>query len=459
MSRHDARAVAAAVSAAALAPLPLALAQRVFVSLPVDSRARAACVSRAWRDALADPAQWTRLVVSEEGGIPWARATDVLLLGAVTRARGRLHRLDVTGPHQITPAVLRAVLALNARSLRVLRVHTVATIDEAGEDEPSHVLLLEPLLRAAPQLRVLDACGTCMCDSAPRFMRAQPPFGPLQLRSLQVDCLQSDDADAFRGGLDSVAPFAAALADAALQPTLAHVNLLRADTQRPEVMDALVDAALARPLRKLSLATCTPPAAAPLARLLRGGTLTYLTWWRDDPEHALLAPDAPMLDAAGAALVADALRATTALASLRLTQANLCGDMQAALVLLSALVGHRSLRELLLTRERPATAVEGAKLGAALGALVAADAPALQSLNVTSCFLCDGGLAPIVDALPRNRHLRGLDISDNALSEEYARERLLPAVRANTSLRELQCHDYGNMGPAGADAVALVQRR
>ena len=44
------------------------------------------------------------------------------------------------------------------------------------------------------------------------------------------------------------------------------------------------------------------------------------------------------------------------------------------------------------------------------------------------------------------------------MSEAFARERLLPAVRANTTLQELQCGDYCS-GPAVTKAEELVRRR
>jgi hypothetical protein len=78
-----------------------------------------------------------------------------------------------------------------------------------------------------------------------------------------------------------------------------------------------------------------------------------------------------------------------------------------------------------------------AACAAALGALVAANAPALEEINLTYCYLGDAGLGPLVDALPHNTHLRTLNCQYNGISAAFARRRLLPAVRANTSLRKL----------------------
>ena len=91
-------------------------------------------------------------------------------------------------------------------------------------------------------------------------------------------------------------------------------------------------------------------------------------------------------------------------------------------------------------------------VGALLAPLVAADAPALEYLNLCVNSLGDDALAPLVDALPRNRHLRRLWVSHNGLTQRFAAERLLPAVRANTSLREL----HTMISP---EADALVKQR
>jgi len=80
-----------------------------------------------------------------------------------------------------------------------------------------------------------------------------------------------------------------------------------------------------------------------------------------------------------------------------------------------------------------AAAEDRGAFGDALAALIAVDAPALQVLVCRDNFLGDAGLAPIVEALPLNRHLRELDVSDNDMSEAFARERLLLTQRFASS--------------------------
>ena len=222
-------------------------------------------------------------------------------------------------------------------------------------------------------------------------------------------------------------------------------------------MDALVDAALARRLRALTLEFSPPPAAAPLARLLAEGSLVAFKI-RRFPQRAVGHDSTPLIDASGAALVADALRVNTTLTQLVLWRANLCLDMDAAGTLLGSLVDHPSLRELSITGENY-YAEHCHMFGAALAALIAADAPALHILNCSANYLRDDGLTPIVQALPLNHHLRELDMSENSMSEAFARERLLPAARANTSLRELKCITCPSGPRAAAEAAELVRLR
>ena len=138
--------------------------------------------------------------------------------------------------------------------------------------------------------------------------------------------------------------------------------------------------------------------------------------------------------------------------------------MGTAEVLLRSLAGHKSLQRLGLGQD--AGAPDG--LGPALAALVAADAPALQDLDVSAAydaeappFLSEAIVAPILDALQHNHHLRSLGIGNINMSEEFARERLLPALHANTSLRwlALYCVDESPAAEAVAEAVALVKAR
>jgi hypothetical protein len=428
--------------AATFASLPLTLAQRIFLALPVDARGRACCVCRAWRDALAEPSLWTRLDMSAVSAE--RRLFLPVLHGAARRARGQLRLLDLSQQLANLDDLL-PVLTANAGSLRELHLRFVTSRHSYDGDNP----LVEPVLAAAPLLQVLTAeIGSCTWEDAPQLLRAEPPCALLQMRHYLTVHFSSNGRSV--GGLERVAPFSAALADASLQPALSHLAVDYADTAQPAVMCALADAAIARRLRGLTLQSCTPPATAPLVRLLAQGSLAVLNLFHPNPLNM------PMFDPAGAALVADALRVNTTLTELHLSRANLCVDVRVAVSLLGALVGHPSLRELLIIYE-DATDEDCIVFGAALAALVAADAPALHVLDCWGNSLQDAGLAPIVDALALNRHLRTLKMGFNGMSEAFARDRLLPAVRANTTLRNLVCGNTAPGVPAAAEAEELVR--
>jgi hypothetical protein len=432
--------------AVTFASLPLLLAHRIFLALPVDARGRASCVCRAWRDALDDPSLWTRLdmsaVLVEEDE---AERFLAVFLGAVGRARGQLCHLQLSQQY-VGLNVLQPVLTANAGSLRELHLGFIRARSNGRvhDDVPS----IESAMAAAPQLQVLTTENVaCKWEDAPRMLRAEALFALLQMRRNLSVGFTHEDYPAV-GGMERVGQFAAALADATLQPALSHVCVLDADTAQPALMGALVDAALARRLPELMFLNCTPPAAAPLARLLAGNSLVTLHF---NPFRW------PFLEAADTALVAGALRVNTSLTKLVLGNAGLYIDNG---VILGALVGHPSLCELRIFGENT-TVERRATFGAAFAALIAADAPALHFFVCFNNSLGDAGLAPIVEALALNHHLRELHLSGNGMSEAFARERLLPAVRANTTLWDLRCADQDDepVPPAAAEADELVRLR
>jgi hypothetical protein len=442
---------------ATFASLPLPLARRIFLALPVNARGRASCVCRAWRDVLDDPSLWTRLVIS---AVPhalteaeWQRFLAVLR-GAASRARGHLRDLDLGGK-RVNLDVLLPVLTANADSLRELHLGHDVRLSDVGVHMHEYPLLdAAAIVAAAPLLQVLTVEDlACSWEEASRVLRTEPPFAPLQLGKPHSLIVHFEGRHRL-GGMERFAPFAAALADAASQPALVRLSIWHADTAQPALMGALVDAAVARRLLDLTFDSCTPPAAAQLARLLVQGSLTAFTVY--SPWSLEEGVGTPLFDAAGGALVADALRVNTTLTTLDLTY-DCFLDMGAARALVDALVGHPSLRSLGIHCKR-AAADERIAYGAALGALIAADAPALHGLVCCFNHLGDAGLAPIVEALPLNRHLRYLNLRDNDMREAFAREQLLPAVRANTTLLGIWCADH-QWPRAAAEAEDIVRRR
>jgi hypothetical protein len=72
-------------------------------------------------------------------------------------------------------------------------------------------------------------------------------------------------------------------------------------------------------------------------------------------------------------------------------------------------------------------------------------------------------MEPLFDALPHNTHLRVLDCTEVGVSRTLAAQRLLTAVRANTSLRCLSWGQSTENNPereeVSPEAIALVAAR
>jgi hypothetical protein len=369
---------------------------------------RCAEVCRGWRAVLSDASLWLRLDFSPAGGV--ARATDALVRAAAARAAGCLQALDLTGCGLITRDAIRAVAAENAGALVELRLAACLT----------NVQRLEALLQAAPLLRVLEAgVVSWSADEARRLLRNEAPFGPLRMHTLDMSGIE--DA----AGVVSFAEHAAAHA------SLSGLQVTDAPLNEPAALDAVVDMAVQRRLTYLALDDCgLSPASSPaLARLVGGAALRTLVL-NGEPAH--------LLDEPAAVLLGNALRANTTLTSVAFKFVRLFSDAAAAAALLGALTAHPSLQKLDFTRNNSEDDLAPAAMaaaGAALGALVAANAPALRELNLDGCDLTNAGLGPLVDSLPANTHLRVLKCGRNELSEAFMRDRLLPAVRANAWLQ------------------------
>jgi hypothetical protein len=423
------------------AALPHALALAIFSRLTVEQRLRCIEVCRGWRATLADHAAWMQLDLTRADG---SACSEALLRAATSRAGGQLRSLRLTYRRAMQAGVC-AVAAANAATLQELRLTAPA---DAFAEERCGIRDSEELLRAAPQLRVLEADAFCVAAHAHQVLRNEPPFGPLRVQHLEA--YHGENADAI----------IALAADMAAHEWLAGVSLHDVPLGAPDALDAVVDAALERRLSAVTFRFCEiSPASAPaLSRLLAGNALAELCIMTDF--RYLL------LDAPAAVLLANALRANTTLTSLSLV-GGLWNDDAAAAELLRALTAHPRLRLLDVSGHRPPYAgFDGSQeadlpeAGAALSALLA-NAPALQTLDIGWCGLGDAQMGPVVEALRHNTHLTKLDCRANAMSEAFARNELLPAVRANTSLRELAAAAIigADEGAAAREAEALVAAR
>jgi hypothetical protein len=412
------------------AALPHALLLRVFARVPVQQRLRCAEVCRGWRATLGDTTLWTELDLRRCVGD--ARGCSAALLhAAAARAGGRLRMLRLDS---VQLGVLCAVAAANAASLCVLQL--LDTLLSCAE--------VEALLLAAPQLRVLETELACNGEEEARSARALlrgEGLPPQCQCSVRVLFLWLDQLGADALGL---------AADLAAHGWTRKLTLNRAELSRA-TLDAVVDAALACRMTHIRLYECDlSPACAPaLVRLLAGNAVAQLAV--DNIAERQL------LDTAAAALLRDALQANTSLTSLTLRAVLLWQNATAAALLFGALVGHPRLRALDVSwNGTQGCEARRHTAGAALAQLLHANAPALLALRCNECSLTDTGVAPLCTALAHNTHLHTLDCSANYVSAAFARDVLLPDVRANTSLRELLV-DADE--PSSEEAMAHVAAR
>jgi hypothetical protein len=158
MSQHDAQ-LSDPNHVAAIDMLPPALLRAVFLSLPADARARAACVRRGWRAFLADPSLWLRLDLSTGSGVT-CRLNNAAVCAAAARAQGRLEALNIDRSSydvyvlDVAVAVYDVVEA-NAASLRELSGMYFDV--ENSPKEPDGLAELQELVASAPALEVLEA--------------------------------------------------------------------------------------------------------------------------------------------------------------------------------------------------------------------------------------------------------------------------------------------------------------
>jgi len=193
-------------------------------------------------------------------------------------------------------------------------------------------------------------------------------------------------------------------------------------------LTAFVDAAVQRETKALSFFHCSldPEHLPQLTRLLAS---SYL---RID----FYSVNEPLFIGDGVPTFCAALRASN-LHTLVHSGVRLFACLPDGLAVLDALTGHRSIEELRLLRcTSPSPAAQTA-VGEALGRLVAAES-VLTSLDLECCRLGDAGVGPLFAALAHNTMLQKLELAENAISRECARDVVLPTVRANTSLRKLE---------------------
>ncbi len=490
MRRTRARAAASGAPAAARCFGTLSageahtLLQLLLPWLPPDARARAAAVSRAWRDAAACQSVWARLDLS----CGCANSVDAPALAALCARAGvalvelRLPRC----PLLCTAAVLHALEAGGCVGLRTLAL----PVSRLGSGEYSSAYALPPLAlaglvdaaalrRACPALE--DVSAVLLCTDVSQATAAQLYPGASLTLLVPFDVLQDLPAAALchsavagltglgfhtDAGLteeQGVALAAAALPRDAAQCFNADGTAVRASLADLELVgvglgDAtagVLAAALRAPrcaLEALAVqaGTMTDAGAAALADALAGNTSLRSLRLLAQGEEPVRLGDA----AAGA--IAAAIRVNGTLHELRLS-GEFSEDATAALF--AALTGHAVLRTLFLLNadEAPISGVVGDALGTALRA----PGCRLETLVLTA----RGGIAAEASAafgagLAANTSLRILkfvSFADVPAPQRLATARAFrSALLANTTLTSLTLRADLDGRAAAALAPALA---
>jgi len=153
----------------------------------------------------------------------------------------------------------------------------------------------------------------------------------------------------------------------------------------------------------------------------------------------------------------DALRNCTSLQILGMRDVNLWADTTAASQLIAAMEGLPALNVVQLSQNhtdgRPA--VQRAA-GECMARLIA-HSSSLRDLELNGNDLGVAGMTPIFEALRCTSTLTELSLREEQFSPEFVRDVVLPAVRANTSLRNLEGLRLVNAGEEKKELLPELQ--
>ena len=415
-----------------------------LMRLPVDARLRAREVSRGCRTLLNEPRFWTVLDFSRGSGVE-ARVSRALLFAAGERGRGHLHTLNLTGVGGLSYEDLAQFVAAQGQSLRSVTVLEWLMISADS---------VTRLCRSAPLCTL--RCGVYCSGPAEALplLRCEAPCAQLHVVKLWVSGFYNNE--------HAVLDLAAALPS--------HSGKIKVLTVREAPLgNGVVAAALIRSIAEARVSNVTfdychiaPASLSGLTWLLEDGCLERL---HINNRHALF-EEGPDLTA-----FCHALRGST-LQKLELESCGMWQDPAAAGELLASLVGHPTLQELSLHYERVGDTDDARRTaGEQLASLITHNS-ALQKLTLCGSNLGEAGLLPIFEALRRSSTLKellyrmsyaaedggGYDY-DVDIERDFARDVILPALRANTSLRTLSFGHYDVPLPELVEAQAIVAAR
>jgi hypothetical protein len=194
-----------------------------------------------------------------------------------------------------------------------------------------------------------------------------------------------------------------------------------------------------------------------LAHLLRSGRVADLTIIAPQPQYELAFGSL----SAGVVALCGALRDCTSLTSLELSGCRMPHGVYTAL--LAAVTGHAKLRRLHVEYNLNPAAMDDVvgqrAVGAALAALLAANAPSMRELEVHDALSCREGLAPLCAALHGNAFLHRLSLLRDDMSVAFAADVLAPAAHACVTLRALESVSGNQLGGMGTSEGRAIRER
>ena len=415
--------------------LPWDFVALVLMRLPLDARLRAREVSRGWRALLNQPRFWLVLDFSRGSGVV-AHVSRALLFAAGKRGRGHLHTLDISGLRSLFTEHLAQFMAVHGESLRSVT---------APEELLFSADLVTRLCCSAP-LCTMRCYVWCTAAEALPLLRCEAPCSLLHIFKLWVGDFNNHQR---------VLDLAAALPYH--RGKIKVLSVHQAPLQTGAVAVALMGGIAEAGVSDVSFGGCgLAPASLPcLTRLLQAGCPERL----HIGNNWLAFEEGPELTAFCHALRSSALQA------LQLNACELWRDPAVTDELLTALIGHPTLRELSLVNNTVDGTDDARRAaGEQLASLITHNS-ALQKLDLSlfRSYLGDAGLKPIFEALPRNSTLEELifygETWITTISREFARDVILPAVCTNTSLHTLRLGSYGMLFPELLEAQAIVAAR
>ena len=358
----------------------------------------------------------------------------------MSRDAGKITRLQlcVCEGEVSTGAALDAVKA-NTGALRRLDLRSTPFFSALVEYDWEYLFKedVDEVLDAAQGLLSFDVDVRVGFGDARTLLARQGRYSVVRIRRLIVDECSDEEATQIA-------------ADIRLHPSLQELCIWDSPIDTPAALDALVDVVIACGLSGLNFfnSGLGPQLATHLTRLLRGAPrLSTLLITSDD-----------VLDETSTPILAAALRASL-LTALELYAAGLWENEDEGNMVVDGLVGHPTLEGISLASNRILFDDPHNTVGACLARLVAANIPSLHTLSLESCEAGDNTLHPVFAALISNTSLRTLCLQYNDLSAPFAREVVLPSIRANSELRKLIVTKYKEDIRELVEAEALVAAR